>query len=342
MRRLDTAPLPPSSLPACRARPGSGGTPCSCSFEADTASSRTDASRPPSSSPDRYDTTGRTDERSFLEEGAAAGWEAYFAETFEQVTRSKLDEIKAAYQGTPNRRPELYTCHAVRRTDGLSVPVTTTGSDEEKADVLAAYRTHEGSLPDMLDDVMCAAAADEGRFKTLVEEAIATGELERTATWTTSAADGKAAKKRAAAERKEAREAEEHAKEIGVWDEFYGSGKATESKKTKGKGKATVRRRPLATPVAFLCACRSDARSCRELGPRLQASAADDEDADLAGLRALILKRGSDRASNTIANIEARARAAASTKKGKKEKQFAPPAVRPLESLREGLPFSTR
>lgn len=98
---------------------------------------------------------------------------------------------------------------------------------------------------------MCASTADEARFKTLIEEALTAGSLERSAEWTSSAAAGKAAKKRAAAERKEAREAEEHAKEIGVWDEFYGSGKTSESKKGKGKGKgkAAVRHRPwLALP----------------------------------------------------------------------------------------------
>lgn len=126
-----------------------------------------------------------------------------------------------------------------------------TGSDEERLDVYEAYRSHDGALPAMLEDIMCATTADESRFKTIVEEAISAGTLKRSVIWTQSAADGKAAKKRAAAERKEAREAEEHAKEIGVWDEFYGSGKATESKKgskPKGKGKASVRPSPVCSP----------------------------------------------------------------------------------------------
>lgn len=47
----------------------------------------------------RYDKTGRTDEGlDFgVEEG---GWEAYFEELFDKVTKEKLDELKKEYQGT--------------------------------------------------------------------------------------------------------------------------------------------------------------------------------------------------------------------------------------------------
>ena len=47
----------------------------------------------------RYDSTGKTDEGFELGAGDD-GWEAYFEELFDRVTRGKLDEMKKEYQGT--------------------------------------------------------------------------------------------------------------------------------------------------------------------------------------------------------------------------------------------------
>lgn len=46
----------------------------------------------------RYDKTGRTDEGFELSAGED-GWEAYFEDLFDRVTRGKLDEMKREYQG---------------------------------------------------------------------------------------------------------------------------------------------------------------------------------------------------------------------------------------------------
>jgi DnaJ family protein C protein 9 len=46
----------------------------------------------------RYDSTGKTDEGFELGAGED-GWEAYFEDLFERVTRGKLDEMKEEYQG---------------------------------------------------------------------------------------------------------------------------------------------------------------------------------------------------------------------------------------------------
>ena len=54
----------------------------------------------------RYDNTGRTDEGFELAAGED-GWEAYFEEMFERVTRGKLDEMKKEYQG----KLDLWFCH---------------------------------------------------------------------------------------------------------------------------------------------------------------------------------------------------------------------------------------
>lgn len=46
----------------------------------------------------RYDTTGKTDEGADFGPGED-GWEAYFEELYDRVTRDKLDEMKKEYQG---------------------------------------------------------------------------------------------------------------------------------------------------------------------------------------------------------------------------------------------------
>jgi DnaJ family protein C protein 9 len=46
----------------------------------------------------RYDSTGSTEESLPLEEGAD-GWDAYFKDLFDQVTKARLDEDKKNYQG---------------------------------------------------------------------------------------------------------------------------------------------------------------------------------------------------------------------------------------------------
>ncbi|KAJ7063244.1 DnaJ domain-containing protein [Mycena amicta] len=103
----------------------------------------------------RYDKTGRTDEGFSVAED---GWDAYFEELFDLVTRDKLDEMKKEYQG-----------------DLATMPAWENGIKDEKAKLV---RRKQGQ--------------------------------------------------------KEATEAEEMAKELGVWDEFYGSGKTSER---KGRGK---------------------------------------------------------------------------------------------------------
>lgn len=77
---------------------------------------------------------------------------------------------------------------------------------------------------------------DEARFVTLISDLIEKGQLPSLKVWESSVKDKKAKLSRKKQSDKEAKEAEEHAKELGVWDEFYGSGKAS-PKKSKGKGK---------------------------------------------------------------------------------------------------------
>lgn len=100
---------------------------------------------------------------------------------------------------------------------------------------------------------------DEARFIVIVSDLVKKGDLPSLKTWEKSIRDEKAKLVRKKQAEKEAGEAEELAKELGVWDEFYGSGKAG-PRKGKGKGKD-------------------------------KAKAQDNEKEDLAALQAAIVKR---------------------------------------------------
>jgi len=75
---------------------------------------------------------------------------------------------------------------------------------------------------------------DEPRFITIIQELIASKDLSDLKAWRVGIKDDKSKATRKKAGKKEAKEAEEAAKELGVWDEFYGSGKKGDR---KGKGK---------------------------------------------------------------------------------------------------------
>ncbi|KAG9100490.1 hypothetical protein FS749_015083 [Ceratobasidium sp. UAMH 11750] len=154
----------------------------------------------------RYDATGSADPGiDDLADGEDA-WERYFQEMFDTVTRERLDEMRRAYQG----------------------------SDEERADLRAAYLAGNGSVEHIMDAIPHSTYQDESRLIALVNDMIAAGELQRLASWAAAVKDTKAQNARRKRGEKEAKEAEEAARELGVWDEFYGSGKVG---KRKGKGK---------------------------------------------------------------------------------------------------------
>jgi DnaJ homolog subfamily C member 9 len=112
------------------------------------------------------------------------------------------------------------------------------GSSEEIDDLKAAYEETGGSLGDIMNHIPHSTHEDEARFVITISDLIAKGVLSATAAWNKSSKDEKAKLVRKKQADKEAKEAEELAKELGVWDEFYGSGKAG-PRKGKGKKKAT-------------------------------------------------------------------------------------------------------
>ncbi|KAK7446374.1 hypothetical protein VKT23_004227 [Stygiomarasmius scandens] len=159
----------------------------------------------------RYDKTGKTDEGFDLAAGDD-GWEAYFEDLFDRVTRGKLDEMKKEYQG----------------------------SSKEVEDLKKAYNETEGSIGDIMALIPHSTHEDEARFIVVISNLISKGELQVLPTWENTVKDEKARLVRKKQGEKEAREAEQLAKELGVWDEFYGSGK-TGQRKGKGKGKAAAK-----------------------------------------------------------------------------------------------------
>ena len=79
---------------------------------------------------------------------------------------------------------------------------------------------------------------DEARFIILISSLITERVLPTKSAWISSTKDEKRKVIRKKQADKEAEEAEEMARELGVWDEFYGSGKpGTRKGKAKGKGK---------------------------------------------------------------------------------------------------------
>lgn len=83
---------------------------------------------------------------------------------------------------------------------------------------------------------------DEARFIVTISGLIEKGELPSLKSWERSVKDEKAKLVRKKQSTKEAEEAEALAKELGVWDEFYGSGKPSSKRgKAKGKGKGKAK-----------------------------------------------------------------------------------------------------
>jgi DnaJ homolog subfamily C member 9 len=78
---------------------------------------------------------------------------------------------------------------------------------------------------------------DEARFIVLISNLISKRDLPALPAWESSIKDEKSRLVRKKQGEKEAKEAEQLATELGVWDEFYGSGKVGD-RKSKSKGKA--------------------------------------------------------------------------------------------------------
>ena len=85
-----------------------------------------------------------------------------------------------------------------------------------------------------MEEIPHSQYTDEGRFIKSINSLIDSDTLKSTPTWKKTSTDDKASKKRAEKAIKSAQEAESHAKELGVWDEMFGTGK-------KGKRKSDAK-----------------------------------------------------------------------------------------------------
>jgi DnaJ homolog subfamily C member 9 len=154
---------------------------------------------------------------------------------FEKVNRARLDELKKEYQGG-----YFFPCaflFLLMRKITECFHLLSPGSEEEIADLREAYVKHKGSIEGILSEIPHSNHEDEARFISILNPLIASGDLKSFPKWVKDTKDTKGKERRKKAGEKEAKQAEEHAKELGVWDEFYGSGKEGK-RKTKGKGKA--------------------------------------------------------------------------------------------------------
>lgn len=176
----------------------------------------------------------------------------------------------------------------------------TPGSSEERRDILQAYREHKGHLEGIFSEVPCSnILEDEERFMEIVNGALKANEIRPTKAWTAlqKPEGSKTRKKLRAKAQQEANEAEAYAKELGVWDDLYGSS-------TKKRKSAQV----------------EPATSASKTG-----GAEDDDGADLDALRRAMRAKASQRASSFDAMIERleqkHARPAAAPKRSSKKRR---------------------
>lgn len=108
--------------------------------------------------------------------------------------------------------------------------------------MLAAYDESEGDIDAVMSSVMCSTDVDEERFVALINDAIEAGQVKSTKAWRAGLKDKKARARRRAQASKEAKEAEEYAKELGVHDKLFaasGSGSGKGSTKNKKSANAS-------------------------------------------------------------------------------------------------------
>ncbi|EAS34060.3 DnaJ domain-containing protein [Coccidioides immitis RS] len=210
----------------------------------------------------RYDTTGNTSESLDLEDDDF-DWVDFYREQFSSMVDGKaIEKIKAEYQG----------------------------SEEEERDLLEAYETYEGDLDKVYEEVMLSNVLDDDeRFRKIIKKAIRKGEVTDWPAFSKESAKKRSQRVKAA--EKEAREAMEIAKELGVEDKLFG--------KKKGKGD-------------------------------------DDENS----LMALIQQRQRSRASNFLADLEAKY--VAPSKSGKGKKRRTEEAEPPEEAFQRNRPRTTK
>ncbi|KAN0071217.1 DnaJ domain containing protein [Elaphomyces granulatus] len=150
----------------------------------------------------RYDRTGNASESLDLSDDDF-DWETFYREQFSSmVNATTIEQIKREYQG----------------------------SAEERQDLLAAFEEHEGQLDRVYEVVLLSSVLDDDeRFRALLDQAIAAGEVQGWTNYTEEPARQR--QRRLKRAREEAREAEQASREL----DSRGRGRKTKPKqKTTG------------------------------------------------------------------------------------------------------------
>ncbi|KAK3333489.1 hypothetical protein B0T19DRAFT_382267 [Cercophora scortea] len=147
----------------------------------------------------RYNETGSTSESIVDSEGFS--WTDFYQEQYRDVvTSDAIEKFAAKYKG----------------------------SDEEKDDILVAYEEFEGDMDKIYETVMLSdVLEDDERFRKIISDAIAAGDVPAFSTFTKETKRSKQARIKAA--RGEQNEAEQLAKELGVHDKLGGKKTKKES-----------------------------------------------------------------------------------------------------------------
>eukprot|EP00088_Acartia_fossae_P002865 TRINITY_DN11197_c0_g1_i1.p1 TRINITY_DN11197_c0_g1~~TRINITY_DN11197_c0_g1_i1.p1 ORF type:complete len:258 (+),score=78.67 TRINITY_DN11197_c0_g1_i1:31-804(+) len=115
-------------------------------------------------------------------------WEEYWRIMFPKITTKDIEEFEKKYKG----------------------------SDEEKEDVKQAYIDGKGEMEFILDNVMLSTIEDEDRFRAIIDQLIKDKQVKKLKAYSGETEGAKKARKRAAD--KEAKEAEQATKEMGLDD----------------------------------------------------------------------------------------------------------------------------
>ncbi|EAQ85105.1 hypothetical protein CHGG_09119 [Chaetomium globosum CBS 148.51] len=171
----------------------------------------------------RYDETGSTSEAVVDSEGFS--WSDFYRRAIPRMPISE-DAIKK-----------------FRRT-------STRGPAEERDDILAAYEEFEGDMDGVYESVMLSnVLEDDARFREVIDAAIKAKEVLRFDVYAKETKKSRQARVKAA--KSEAREADELAKELGVYDKLRGDGKK-KSKKDSEAGLAALIQRNQSSRMSAL------------------------------------------------------------------------------------------
>ncbi|KAI0133673.1 chaperone protein dnaJ 6 [Xylariales sp. AK1849] len=149
----------------------------------------------------RYDATGDASETIAESEGFA--WADFYREQFrDAVSDDAINKFAAKYKH----------------------------SDEEKDDLIAAYQKYKGDMNKVYQSVMLSnVLEDDERFRKIIDEAVASGDVQAYKAYTKETQKSKDTRIKAA--KAESTEAEEYAKELGVHDKLFGGKKQKKGKK---------------------------------------------------------------------------------------------------------------